>query len=144
MIGLFLLPPDDYLLAVAVGSAAAFLLELTPAADQVRLQRGKLRAHRRVVSLTSSTRSRRTSTRPDVRRLGRRIRHHADRDGRVAAVTIATAISLSGGAPQFRKLPEMIQFGGLVALANTSLALLAVVDPVVRPDPPVAAGRCRW
>ena len=44
----------------------------------------------------------------------------------VAAVAIATAISLSGGAPQFRKLPEMLQFGGLVALANTSLALLAV------------------
>jgi diguanylate cyclase (GGDEF)-like protein len=44
----------------------------------------------------------------------------------VAAVAIATAISLSGGAPQFQKLPEMIQFGGLVALANTSLALLAV------------------
>jgi diguanylate cyclase (GGDEF)-like protein len=44
----------------------------------------------------------------------------------VAAIAIATAISLSGGAPQFQKLPEMIQFGGLVALANTSLALLAV------------------
>jgi diguanylate cyclase (GGDEF)-like protein len=44
----------------------------------------------------------------------------------VAAVAIAAAISLSGGAPQFQKLPEMIQFGGLVALANTSLALLAV------------------
>jgi len=44
----------------------------------------------------------------------------------VIAVTIATAISLSGGAPQFQKLPEMIQFGALVAVANTSLALLAV------------------
>jgi diguanylate cyclase (GGDEF)-like protein len=44
----------------------------------------------------------------------------------VAAVAIAAAISLSGGAPQFQKLPDMIQFGGLVALANTSLALLAV------------------
>jgi len=44
----------------------------------------------------------------------------------VAAVAIATAISLSGGAPQFQKLPEMLQFGGLVATANTSIALLAV------------------
>ena len=44
----------------------------------------------------------------------------------LGAVTIATVISLSGGAPQFQKLPEMIQFGALVALANTSLALLAV------------------
>jgi diguanylate cyclase (GGDEF)-like protein len=44
----------------------------------------------------------------------------------VASTTIAAAISMSGGAPQFQKLPEMIQFGSLVALANTSLALLAV------------------
>jgi diguanylate cyclase (GGDEF)-like protein len=44
----------------------------------------------------------------------------------IASTTIATAISMSGGAPQFQKLPEMIQFGSLVALANTSLALLAV------------------
>ena len=44
----------------------------------------------------------------------------------LSALTIATAISLSGGAPQYQKLPEMIQFGGLVAVANTSLALLAV------------------
>ena len=44
----------------------------------------------------------------------------------LSALTIATAISLSGGAPQFQKLPQMIQFGGLVAVANTSLALLAV------------------
>ena len=44
----------------------------------------------------------------------------------LSAVTIATVISLSGGAPQFQKLPEMVQFGGLVAVANTSLALLAV------------------
>ena len=42
---------------------------------------------------------------------------------------------MSGGAPQFEKLPEMIQFGGLVAIANTSLALLAVsvlwLDPAL-------------
>jgi diguanylate cyclase (GGDEF)-like protein len=44
----------------------------------------------------------------------------------LSATSIATAITLSGGAPQFQKLPEMVQFGGLVAIANTSLALLAV------------------
>jgi diguanylate cyclase (GGDEF)-like protein len=51
----------------------------------------------------------------------------------LSSVSIATVISVSGGAPQFQKLPEMIQFGGLVAIANTSLALLAVgllwIDP---------------
>jgi diguanylate cyclase (GGDEF)-like protein len=53
----------------------------------------------------------------------------------VSALTIATVITLSGGAPQFEKLPEMIQFGTMVAFANTSLALLAVsilwVDPML-------------
>ena len=53
----------------------------------------------------------------------------------VGSATIALVITLSGGAPQFQKLPEMIQFGSMVALANTSLALLAVtvlwLDPVL-------------
>jgi diguanylate cyclase (GGDEF)-like protein len=44
----------------------------------------------------------------------------------MAALNIATVITLSGGAPQFQKLPEMLKFGVLVAIANTSLALLAV------------------
>ena len=51
----------------------------------------------------------------------------------VCVLAIATAISLSGGAPQFQKLPEMIKFGAMIALANTSMALLAVsvvwIDP---------------
>jgi diguanylate cyclase (GGDEF)-like protein len=51
----------------------------------------------------------------------------------ISSLTIATAISVSGGAPQFQKLPEMIQFGGLVAVANTSLALLAVAALYLQP-----------
>ena len=51
----------------------------------------------------------------------------------VCVFAIATAITLSGGAPQFQKLPEMVRFGAMVAMANTSLALLAVtvmwIDP---------------
>ena len=46
---------------------------------------------------------------------------------------MATAISLSGGAPQFRQLPQMLTFSEMVAMANASLATLAVmvlwVDP---------------
>ena len=42
------------------------------------------------------------------------------------AVTIAAAITLSGGAPQFQKLPEMIRFAIVVAAANTSLSLLTL------------------
>jgi diguanylate cyclase (GGDEF)-like protein len=45
----------------------------------------------------------------------------------VGAVAIATVITLSGGAPQFQRLPQMLQAGGLFAVTNTSLALLAVV-----------------
>jgi diguanylate cyclase (GGDEF)-like protein len=44
----------------------------------------------------------------------------------LTAVLIATVITVSGGAPQFEKLPDMVRFGSLVAFANTSLALLAV------------------
>jgi hypothetical protein len=51
----------------------------------------------------------------------------------VCVFAIATAISLSGGAPQFQKLPEMIRFGAMVALANTSLALLAVTVMWINP-----------
>ena len=44
----------------------------------------------------------------------------------LTAVTIASVITISGGAPQLEKLPEMFRFGSLVAFANTSLGLLAV------------------
>jgi diguanylate cyclase (GGDEF)-like protein len=53
----------------------------------------------------------------------------------LSAFSIATVISMSGGAPQFQKLPEMIQFGAMVAVANTSLALLAV--SILWVDPPL-------
>ena len=52
----------------------------------------------------------------------------------VASLTIATAITISGGAPQFQKLPEMIQFGGMVCVANTSLALLVVTMLILDPS----------
>jgi diguanylate cyclase (GGDEF)-like protein len=52
----------------------------------------------------------------------------------LSALTIAAAISMSGGASQFEKLVEMIQFGQLVSVANTSLALLAVSILWVEPQ----------
>ena len=72
--------------------------------------------------------------RPGAGRLGSPPSRRRSSRAVLGALTIATAISLSGGAPQFQKLPEMLQFGGMVALANTSLALLAVsvmwIDPL--------------
>lgn len=50
-----------------------------------------------------------------------------------AAVTIALVITLSGAAPQLQRLPQMIQVGAAVAVANTSLALLAVAILWVNP-----------
>ncbi len=44
----------------------------------------------------------------------------------LAASLIATVITASGGAPQFSKLPEMIRFAILMAVSNTSLSLLAI------------------
>jgi len=44
----------------------------------------------------------------------------------VGSIAIATVITLSGGAPQFQRLPQMLQVGGMFAITNTSLALLAV------------------
>ncbi len=53
----------------------------------------------------------------------------------LSALTIAAVISMSGGASQFEKLAEMVQFGQLVSIANTSLGLLAVsilwLDPTL-------------
>ncbi len=51
----------------------------------------------------------------------------------ISSVSIALVITMSGGAPQFEKLPEMLRFGIMVAFANTSLALLAVV--IMQRDP---------
>ena len=51
----------------------------------------------------------------------------------ISSISIALVITLSGGAPQFEKLPEMLRFGIMVAFANTSLALLAVV--IMQRDP---------
>ena len=49
------------------------------------------------------------------------------------ATVVACAISMSGGAPQLRLLPQMLSFSEMVAMANASLATLAVmvlwVDP---------------
>jgi diguanylate cyclase (GGDEF)-like protein len=44
----------------------------------------------------------------------------------LAGFLVATVITASGGAPQFHKLPEMIRFGSLMTVSNTSISLLAI------------------
>jgi len=51
----------------------------------------------------------------------------------ISAVAIASVITISGGAPQFQKIPEMLHFGGLVAIANTSIGLLGITVVVADP-----------
>jgi diguanylate cyclase (GGDEF)-like protein len=123
VIGLFLLSPTDYLLAVLVGSAVALASShQTPlkfAFNLINFGLGATAALAvfHLLATPTSTPSLTDWIAAFLATLTTTV---------LAAVTIATAISLSGGAPQFQKLPQMIQFGGLVAVANTSLALLAV------------------
>jgi diguanylate cyclase (GGDEF)-like protein len=132
VIGFFLMPPTDYLAALLVGSGAALLL----ASRQSPLKLAFNLANYAFIAVVTLT---------VFRALGQFVGPPAPQDWLAAfiamllgatmgAFTIATVIVLSGGAPQYQKLPEMIQFGGLVALANTSLALLAVtilwIEPV--------------
>ncbi len=131
VIGLFFVTPNEYLLAVLVGSGVALLVTARQSVVKVAFNLANF-AFISTVTLVV------------FHGLGSFIGRPGPVDWIAAfaamlvacllgALTIATAISLSGGAPQFQKLPEMLKFGGMVALANTSLALLAIsviwIDP---------------
>jgi diguanylate cyclase (GGDEF)-like protein len=124
VIGLFFVTPNEYLLAVLVGSAVALLVTARQSIVKVAFNLANF-ALIGVVTLSVFYRIATPGGPPEpidwiaafVAMLVTVI---------IGALTIATAISLSGGAPQFQKLPEMLKFGVVVALANTSLALLAV------------------
>ena len=123
VIGLFLLTSHDYLLAVLVGSAAALAWSRqTPLKFAFNLTNFGLGA---TAALTVFHALATPTTIPTVSDWLAAFLATLTTTV-LSALTVATAISLSGGAPQFQKLPQMIQFGGLVAVANTSLALLAV------------------
>jgi len=123
VIGLFLLPPHEYLLAVLTGSAVALLwFRQAPIKFAFNLTNFGLGATAALAVFHVLATPTSTPTLTDwIAAFAATLTTTV-----LAALTIATAISLSGGAPQFQKLPQMIQFGGLVAVANTSLALLAV------------------
>ena len=124
VIGLFFVPPEQYLLALLVGTGTALLIT----SRQSRVKTAFNLANDGLVAVAAIL---------IFRTIGRFVGPPGPQDwlaafaamliaSGIGALAIATAITLSGGAPQFRKLPEMLQFGGLVAVANTSLALLAV------------------
>jgi len=124
VIGLFFLTPPDYVLAVITGSAAAMLF----ASGQRGIKVAFNLANFGLIAVTSYTIVSFMITRDGLPGIREWLAAFAATSSAtiISSLTIATVITLSGGAPQFRKLPEMIQFGLMVALANTSLALLAV------------------
>ena len=124
VIGFFFLPPGEYLVAVFVGSTVALLLGTRQRAIKLAFNLANFMLVA-VVSLTVLYSIGRFEGVPVAQDW--LAAFAATTTGTVlGALTISSVITLSGGAPQFQKLPEMIQFGGMVALANTSLALLAV------------------
>jgi diguanylate cyclase (GGDEF)-like protein len=131
VIGLFFVTPNEYLLAVLLGSGLALLATARQSVVKLAFNMANF-ALIGVVTLAVFHRVATFGGPPDA------IDWLAAFAAMLTAVvigalTIASAISLSGGAPQFQKLPEMLKFGLVVALANTSLALLAVsvmwIDP---------------
>ncbi|HTK45650.1 MAG TPA: EAL domain-containing protein [Patescibacteria group bacterium] len=131
VIGLFFLSPVDYLLALIVGSAAVLVVaeRQGPAKLAFNLSNFALTG---VVSLAVFH----AVVTPDSAL--EPVDWAAAFASSIAATIVgalatATVITISGGAPQYEKLPEMLQFGGIVAIANTSLALLAVSLFLVSP-----------
>jgi diguanylate cyclase (GGDEF)-like protein len=131
VIGLFFLTPADYMLALLTGSTIALLF-----ARQSAIKLAFNLANFAVIAaveLSIFHAIAHIGTQPTA--IDWVAAFAATSAGSIISVfAIATVISLSGGAPQFQKLPEMIQFGTLVALANTSLALLAVTVMWIEPD----------
>ena len=52
----------------------------------------------------------------------------------MGVLAVAAAITLAEGTSQFRRVPEMMETGIIVATTNASLALLAVTVAADRPD----------
>jgi len=129
--GLFFLSPTDYLLALVIGTGVAVLSDRSQSRVKgaFNIAQFSLAA---CVALTIFHAVASAATPPGPREwLAAFLAGGAT--SAVEASLVATAISLSGGAPQFRKLPQMLSFSEMVAMANTSLAVLAVmvlwVDP---------------
>ncbi len=119
----FLLTPTDYFLALLIGSGAALALDRgSPIKTVFNLAHFAFTA-----AVTLTVFHGLLALGPTTGPWAWMAAFAATLVGAIlSSFSIATVISISGGAPQFEKLPEMIQFGALVAIANTSLGLLAV------------------
>jgi diguanylate cyclase (GGDEF)-like protein len=124
VMGLFLLAPVEYLAALIIGTGAALLMDR----NQVGIKRAFNLAQFILLGEIALIVFHAIATPvgiPGPREWAAGFAA-AMTTSVIGAMLVATAISLSGGAPQYTKLPEMVRFSGMVALANASLALLAV------------------
>ncbi len=122
---LFLLPPTEYVAACVLGTGLALLVD--------RNQSGVRRAFNlaqfglAAVFALMIFHAIATPAVPPGPREWLAAFLAAGMTSALEATLVATAISLSGGAPQFRLLPQMLSFSEMVAMANSSLATLAVM-----------------
>jgi diguanylate cyclase (GGDEF)-like protein len=129
---LFLLPPTEYIAACVLGTGLALLLDH----NQSGVRRAFNLAQFSLAAVVALMIFHAIAT-PGFGQPGPRewlaAFLAAGMTSALEATLVATAISLSGGAPQFRLLPQMLSFSEMVAMANASLATLAVmvlwVDP---------------
>ena len=131
VIGFFSLSPTEYLVAMLVGSGAALLIQPRQRLIKTAFNLANFLCVATVSLLIIHTFADLTITPGPVEWLAAFAATLMA--AIISSVSIALVITLSGGAPQFEKLPEMIRFGIMVAFANTSLALLAVV--IIDRDP---------
>ncbi len=125
VVGFFFLSPADYLGALLIGTIAALVVISRQSPLKILFNVSNF-AITAVIALSIFSRiSNLDGARPDVDDWFAAFAATIVASV-LGALNIATVITLSGGAPQFQKLPEMLKFGVLVAIANTSLALLAV------------------
>ena len=125
ILGLFFLSPTDYLLALMVGTGVALIAERQHSIlkNAFNLAQFSLAG---VIALAVFHAVATNATPPGPEEWLAAFLA-AGATSAIEASLVATAISLSGGAPQFRKLPEMLSFSEMVAMANSSLATLAVM-----------------
>jgi diguanylate cyclase (GGDEF)-like protein len=123
--GLFFLPPTDYLLALIVGAGIATLAHREQSSVKSIFNVAQF-GFVAVMALTIFHLIASDATPPGPREWFAAFLAGAATSA-IEAGLVATIISLSGGASQFRKLPQMLGFSEMVAMANTSLAILAVM-----------------
>ena len=125
IVGLFFLAPNDYLLACLVGTGFALLADR----DQSGLKRGFNLAQFGLAAVVALWvfHAIATPAVPPGPQEWLAAFAAAGATSAIEATLVATAISLSGGASQFRQLPQMLSFSEMVAMANASLATLAVM-----------------